>query len=83
MLPLPANGAGQTGVQIAEVASKCADYETIGHWVRRQGRKKGSRFVPSLEIVDVLDAGSDMGGTRFDFWMTTTARISRMLVASD
>jgi hypothetical protein len=65
--PLPAVGDGLDAQQLAFTASQCGDYEPAGAWVRRRGRKKGSRFIDSFRIIGVLDRGSDLTDERLGF----------------
>lgn len=39
----------------------------VRSWVRWRARRNGGRFIPSFEIVDVLDRTTDLGGDRLAF----------------
>jgi hypothetical protein len=64
--PLPAAG-GLDPRRVAITAEQCSDYETAGAWVRRRARKKGGRFIDSLQILDVLDKDSALTEQRLSF----------------
>lgn len=67
--PLPASGGGLSTAQVAEVIGRIGDYEVRpNYWVRRQARKKLSRFNESIQFVDVLQRDTALDDGRLSFF---------------
>jgi hypothetical protein len=52
---------------LAEIMTRCSDYEAAGPWIRRRARKRGGRLQESIKVQAVFDAQSDLAAEQFDF----------------
>src|SRR5579883_460141 len=64
---LPPGGGGFDAGVVAQGAAQVSDYDVAGAWVRRRDRRRDGQPIEALRIVDVLDAGTDLGGDRLAF----------------